>query len=357
MSSATPASRVRAFRQSRWWRLLVRPALFLVLSFLVARILISLVGSVDWQQVVAALGQVGWVEAPALIALLVLRQSLNAVPLAVFVPGLGLWRGLQNDLTANLVGTVAPPPGDVVVRVSMFTSWGIPAVDGLPGVTLNSLTFYVIRFSVPVVGVVLLTGDGLAGSRIWLAVGSLVVACLMVVALVLVSRGEQAARRLGVAVAGLMSRFRDGVEPEEWGEKVADFRETMSTRLERGLPPSLLSLFAMVVVDGLIVLLALRLVGVPGDLLPPLLVLGTFLMVYPLTALPLAGLGVLDAALVVAFTEVAGTAYEPEIVAGLVLWRVVTILGALVLGCLTFGWWRWQTGSGRPALDATGAPD
>jgi len=29
-------------------------------------------------------------------------------------------------------------------------------------------------------------------------------------------------------------------------------------------------------------------------------------------------------------------------VAGLVLWRVVTILGALALGGLALGWWRWH---------------
>ena len=86
---------------------MVRPVVF---SFLVARVLVSLVGSVDWQQVVTTLRKVSGVQVPLLLALLVLRQSLNAVPLSVFVPGLG-WRALQNDLTANLVGTVAPPPG------------------------------------------------------------------------------------------------------------------------------------------------------------------------------------------------------------------------------------------------------
>ena len=95
-------------------------------------LLVSLVGSVDWQQVGVALRKLGWAHVPVLLALLLLRQGFNAVPLARFVPGLGLWRGLQNDLTANLVGTLAPPPSDVVVRVSMFRSWGISAVDGSP---------------------------------------------------------------------------------------------------------------------------------------------------------------------------------------------------------------------------------
>jgi uncharacterized membrane protein YbhN (UPF0104 family) len=109
----------------------------------------------------------------------------------------------------------------------------------------------------------------------------------------------------------------------------------------------------MVVTDGAIVLVSLRLVGLEGSLLPTLIVLGSFLVAYPLTALPLAGLGVLDALLVVAYTETAGPAAEPEIVAALVVWRVTTLIGALLLGGLTFGWWRWRTRKkGLPYADA-----
>jgi hypothetical protein len=338
---------VRRLRRSRWWVLVLRPLLFLAVSFLVARVLVSLVGSVDWQQVVTALGRLEWAQAPVLLVLLLVRQAFNSVPLAVFVPGLGFWRGFQNDLTANLLGTVAPPPGDVVVRVSMFRSWGIPAVDGMPGVTLNSLAFYVIRFSMPILGVLVLIPEDLSGAQAWSAVVSLVVAAAIVATLVLVARGERFAQLLGRRAALVAARFREGVDAESWAVAVADFRARMSVRLVRGLPPSLAALAAMVVTDGLIVLLSLRLVGVGASLLPTAVVLGSFFVAYPLTALPLAGLGVLDAALVVAYTETAGPAAEPEIVAALVVWRVVTLIGTLLLGALTFGWWRWQTGTGR----------
>ena len=343
---------VRRFRQSRWWVLLVRPLLFLVVSLLVARLLVSLVGAVDWQQVAAALGRLDWAQAPVLLALLLVRQAFNSMPLAVFVPGLGFWRGLQNDLTANLVGTVAPPPGDIVVRVSMFRSWGITPVDGMPGVTLNSLAFYVIRFSVPILGVLLLVGEDLSGTQVWLAVLSLVVAAVIVVTLVLVARGERFARLAGRRAALIVARFREGVDADSWEEAVAGFRATMSTRLVRGLPPALAALAAMVVTDGAIVLVSLRLVGVDPSSLPTAIVLGSFFVAYPLTALPLAGLGVLDAALIVAYTETAGVAAEPEIVAALVVWRVVTLIGTLLLGALSFGWWRWRIGTGRlPSAD------
>lgn len=359
----TGVERIRRFRQSRWWLLLVRPVLFLALSLVVARILINLVGSVDWRQVGEALGRLEWTAFPLLLALLVIRQSFNSVPLAVFVPGLGFPRAFQNDLTANLVGTVAPPPGDVVVRISMFRSWGISAADGMPGVTLNSLAFYVIRFGMPILGVAVLLGQDLTGAQIWSAVVSLLVALAIVVTLVLVARGERFARLLGRWAARVAARFREDVDEHAWGEKVAGFRATMSTRLSRGLPPSLLSLAAMVVTDSAIVLASLRLVGVDDVLLPLVIVLGSFYVVYPLTALPLAGLGVLDAALVVAYTETAGVAAEPEIVAALVVWRVVTILGTLGLGVLSLLWWRSQMSRGRIlavdedlAVDADGAP-
>jgi uncharacterized membrane protein YbhN (UPF0104 family) len=340
---------VRRFRQSRWWLLLVRPLLFVVLSFIVAKLLVSLVGSVDWQQVATALGQLEWAQVPVLLALLLVRQAFNSIPLAVFVPGLGFRRAFQNDLTANLVGTVAPPPGDVLVRVSMFRSWGVAPIDGMPGVTLNSLAFYVIRFGIPIVGVLLLIRDDLSAAQIWSAVISLVVAAGIVVALILVSRGERFARLAARRAAVVAARFRAGVDADTWAEAVAGFRARMSTRLVRGLPPSLAALAAMVVTDGVIVLVSLRLVGVDASALPPVVVLGSFFVAYPLTALPLAGLGVLDAALVVAYTETAGVAAEPEIVAALVVWRVVTLIGTLLLGALTFGWWRWQISRGRLA--------
>jgi uncharacterized membrane protein YbhN (UPF0104 family) len=176
---------------------------------------------------------------------------------------------------------------------------------------------------------------------------SLVVAVAIIVTLILVARGEKFARIIGRRAALLAARFRDDVDAEVWSDKVAGFRATMSTRLNRGLPPSLVALALMVVTDGLIVLLCLRLVGVGSSLLPVALVLGSFFVAYPLTALPLAGLGVLDAALVVAYTETAGADAEPEIVAALVVWRVLTIIGTLILGALSFAWWRWQISRGR----------
>jgi uncharacterized membrane protein YbhN (UPF0104 family) len=68
--------------------------------------------------------------------------------------------------------------------------------------------------------------------------------------------------------------------------------------------------------------------------LPLLFIVGTFCTAYPLTVMPLFGLGVLDATLLSAFTEAAGLDAEPSIVAALAIWRTVTLLGTLALGAL-----------------------
>ena len=321
---------------------LIKPIILIAVSLVAGRIIIGLVGSVDWAQVGSALSRLSWTAVPVLIALLLVRQAFNAVPLAKFVPGLGWWRSAQNDVTANLIGTVAPPPGDVVIRVSMFKSWDLNPVDAMAGVTLNSLTFYVIRFAVPALGLVVLIGEELAAGRAWLAAGSLLIAALIVVALILVSRGERLAFLLGYTAGRVAARVREGADPENWGEAVLDFRGRMSTRLARGLPMSLLALAFMVIADGFVLMAALRSVGVSASALPIVWVLGAFFIAYPLTALPLAGLGILDAALIVAYVDVAGDAFEPEIIAGFVVWRVITIGGPLLLGLVALLAWRWR---------------
>lgn len=120
----------------------------------------------------------------------------------------------------------------------------------------------------------------------------------------------------------------------------------------------MVAMFAMVDTDALIVGTALRFVEVGASSLPAAGVLGVFLLTYPLTILHLSGLGVLDALLVAAWTATAGIDPEPEIVAGVVVWRAVTLLGPLLLGVLSTYAWRRRHRAGRSAsAGRSGSPD
>lgn len=207
-------------RRARTWRI-ARPVLLLAVAFLAARIIIGIVGAIDWSAVWEALLLLTVPAVGLLLLALACRQLFNAVPLTLFVPGPSLPRSVQNDVTAFLIGTVAPPPSDVVLRVSMFRSWGIDPVEGMAGVTLNMLVFYVVRFAAPAIGLLVLVFEEIEAGQVWLAVGSAVVALAILLALIFISRGDRLANLIGysagrvAAHSGPMSS-RSGGPPPSW---------------------------------------------------------------------------------------------------------------------------------------------
>ncbi len=337
-------------RAARYWRI-ARPLVLLVAAFLAARIIIALVGAIDWAAVWSSVRKLTLPGAILLLLVLLARQAFNAVPLAKFVNGLSQPRSMQNDLGAILVGTVAPPPSDVVLRVSMFRSWGIDPIEGMAGVTLNTLTFYVVRFAAPMLGLVLFVFVEAESGRTWAAVASGVVAAVILVALVSLSRGDRLARIIGLTAGRVATRFKHEVEPEAWSATVVEFRARVGDRVRTGIAPSLLALTLMVLSESLLLLVAVRLVGVDSAAVPTLVVVSTVLIAYPLTLFPLMGLGILDAVLVAAWTQYAGVEYEAQIVAALIVWRVFSLLVPILLGVVAVAWWRRSTHADVEASD------
>jgi hypothetical protein len=307
---------VSAAAPRSWWRPLVRPALVVVVSVAVGSLIVGFVGAIDWGAVATAFGRLSW------------------------------GRSVQNDLSANLLGTVTPPPGDVVMRVAMFKSWGVSTLDGMAGVTLNMLTFFAVRLLMPSIGLVLLAIVGAETGNVGLAVLFVVAAVTIVVGLLRVLAHERWAVLLGRLAARVAQRLRRDADPDEWSRTVVDFRARVSAGLPAKLARSMVALVLMVLADATILTLALRFTDVGADRLPLLFVVGTFCTVYPLTVMPLFGFGILDATLLAAFTEVAVLDAEPSIVAALAIWRGVTLLGPLALGALVTLNWRRQTRTG-----------
>lgn len=325
---------------SRPW---LRPLLLFVASIVIAWIVVGFIGAIDWSQVAASFSRLSIASVLLLFLGLLARQGFNAVPLSKFVAGLTWRRSVQNDLGANVVGTFAPPPSDVVLRVSMFNSWGINPVDGMAGVTLNMITFYAVRFLAPVLGVLVLATQEVERGHLVTAALSALVAVGVIGALMAVMRGDAMAAWVGRSAARVAGKVRQGVDEDAWSLAVVDFRGRMNETLRAGLFPALLSLVAMVLCDSLILLMSLRFVGVTVAQLSALDVFAAFLLAYPLTLMPLAGLGVLDASLLASFTAIAGLTWEAEIVAALIVWRTFTIGGPLILGAVTVAWWRRAT--------------
>lgn len=330
-----------------WWPRL-KPFVLIAVGFVVAWFAIRLIGSIDWGQVWSAVTQLSWYHVVPLLLALALRQGFNAVPLAKFVPELRYGQSVQNDLSAVVVGTLSPPPADVVLRVAQFKSWGVNPVDGMAGVTLNMLTFYAVRFLAPAIGLIALAFAEIE-SHHWTTAGtSAIVALVVILGLVMLARESPRTAIIGRAAGRVAQRFKDDVDPEQWGQNVSDFQGRMAGTLKVGLTPALAALVGMVLADGLIVYLSLRFVGVGTQMLSMADIFGTFLIAYPLTLLPLFGTGPMDAAMLAAWVGMAGHEVEAPAFAALIIWRVVTLLGPLALGFGAIAWWKRTTGQSVP---------
>jgi uncharacterized membrane protein YbhN (UPF0104 family) len=88
-----------------------------------------------------------------------------------------------------------------------------------------------------------------------------------------------------------------------------------------------------------VVAFSLRFVGIPGADIGYLAVIGAMFTLYPLTVFPFAGLGVLDAALIV-LINAEGVADGPDMVAALVIWRAATLGLPLIPGLIALTLWR-----------------
>ncbi|GEL93580.1 lysylphosphatidylglycerol synthase domain-containing protein [Cellulomonas composti] len=327
-------------------RRLLKAALWIAVVVFAWFAVVRIVGRFDWSAVADAFALLHWWMLVPLLALLLARQVLNAVPLALYVPGLRLARSLENDLAANVVGTFAPPPGDIAIRVAQFRSWGVDPVLGMAGVTLNMLTFYAARFFAPVVGIALLAVEGVEHRQWVVALCCGAIATTMLVLLLLLLRSDELAARIGRTAGRAVRSVRSSVDPEQWAQATVRLRAQTADSLRRGLAPALLALVSMIVVDALVLLVSLRAVGVGTAELTVLDVLTAFFLAYPLTLMPLFGLGVLDAVLVGTWTAVAGVEHESSIVAATIVWRVVTLAGPLLMGGATLAWWRLRSRAG-----------
>ena len=333
----------------------VMRCVLLAVALVITYIVVRLVGRIDWAAVWDALSELTWWQPIVLLAVVVVRQVLNALPLKFYIRGVSAYRATLNDLGAILMSVIAPPPSDLALRVTMFTSWGVPAAKGVAGTLMNTLTFYIVRFSAPAVGFVLLLATARPPGLRWLELLSILVAVTILVAILLILRSEGLARTVGSRVGRLVRRVRKTVDPDAWAEACLTFRADISATFRRGFPRSLVALTGMLAADVLVLLLCLRFVGVyPSDVnLADVAI--AYLFAYPLTLFPFSGIGVVDALILAALVEAGGDAIEPAAVAALVVWRVFTVGVPVLMGVGAVGLWR-RSVAGRNASEPEPEP-
>jgi uncharacterized membrane protein YbhN (UPF0104 family) len=267
---------------------------------------------------------------------------VNASTLVILLPGLRLRQALSTALSGTLIQTFTPPPADAVLRLSILRSYGVETTRGAAALVLDTLVFYLARFVAPLIGLVLaFIALPVMPIQVWMAVGGAAAAAALVGALVIISRGERAAGGFGRTAASVLRRLRPSIDPEGWSAAMVRFQQQSATGLFRKIGQSTPTMIGFVVVDGIVLVACLRFVGIPGEYVGYLAVLAGLLSLYPLTIFPFAGLGVLDAALIV-LINAEGVADPADLIAAMVIWRVATILLPLLPGVAAITAWRRQ---------------
>ncbi|GAA1559145.1 hypothetical protein GCM10009789_10680 [Kribbella sancticallisti] len=308
---------------------------------MVAWLILRLIRGIDWREVTHAVTHLAAWQAVLLLLLACLRLAILGGPLTLLIDGLGYRRALQNEVTAAAVATIAPDPSDVMLRLAMFRSWAIETTAAASGIALRTTIFYVLRLAAPVLGFIIFWATrSYQATFAWFAVLSGTAAVLLLGGLLFALRAASTAAMVGRLLGRILRRLRPAAGgPEEWSERLVGFQShTASTMRERGALAGLL-LLGFLMVETTVVVLGVAFVGGPPEPSAVLVIACCFLVVYPMTGLPMMGLGVLDATLV-AFVTDHSTVVATDVVAGLVLWRLAVQFVPVIIGLATLAWWR-----------------
>lgn len=272
------------------------------------------------------------------------------------LPGLRLHQAAVATQSSTALANTVPAGAAVGVGLvyAIYGSWGFPRSAVTLSLLLSGIWNNFAKVSMPVVALALLAIQGdataaLVGAAL-AGVGALVVA---LAGFGLALRNDRLARGMGTAAQRALSPVRARLRPRpvsDWGEGAVRFRaQTIGLLRRRGAAlttataVSHLSLYLVLVV-------ALRHVGVSEAEVSAAEALGAFAFVRLVSALPVTpgGLGVVELGLTAALVVAGGD--QELVVAGVLVYRALTYLLPIPLGALTYLWWRRQQGASEALL-------
>jgi putative heme transporter len=289
----------------------------------------------------------------------------------VSIPNLGLWQAAVNNQTSTTVANTMPGGGYVSIAVSyeMYRAWGFSKTDVGLSVAVTSVLNIFAKLALPAIALLLIVLSGRASaSLVGASIVGILILAVAVVLFGLVMWKKRFARSIGSGlgraatwVARLLRRSRTF----DWGDAAVRFRRTtIDFLVERWFwltSTTILSHLSLY----LVLLLALRFVGVSDAEVTWAQVLGVFAFGRLLTAIPITpgGLGIVEVAyiggLILAgrgHADVPADVFHAQVTAAVLVFRALTYGIQIPLGALTYVIWRTNTSWRKPASIAAPEP-
>jgi uncharacterized protein (TIRG00374 family) len=277
-------------------------------------------------------------------------------------PGLNYWQAMKVVSTSTAIANTTPGGGafGLATTTAMYRSYGFKNSQIASCIVTQGAWNNFVKLGMPVVALALL---GLTGSAnpglVAASIVGLVILVFAVVVFTLTLRSERAAevvaRRAGRIVAsvrGLFGRSRDGAAVEDGILRFrAETRHLVKDRWFRLTWTVLVSHVSLF----LLLLLALRHVGVGGTEVGWIEVLAAFAFVRLISALPITpgGVGVVELGLTAALVAAGGG--EAGVIAAVLVFRALSYLLPIAFGGITYIYWRKGASRRRARLELKGA--
>lgn len=314
----------------------------------------------DFSQVWSHVKAMTWLEIATLTIVALWNLATYWLVMMAALPGSNVWQTMKVNQASTAVSNTLPGGGAIGVGVmySMFTGYGFSPAAITLSILVSGIWNNFVKLGMPVVALALLALTGNVGSALLLgSLAGLGVLAVAIGAFAAVLRSEHLARRVGVRLGKIVDGARRVVRKgpgHDLGEATVRFRRdavglvrTQWLRLTLTSLVSHLSLY-------LVLLLALRHVGIAENEVTSIEALAAFAFVRLISALPITpgGLGVVELGLTAALVAAGGE--EAGVVAAVLVFRALTYLLPVPLGLFLYVTWRKGSEERRRRLE-TGA--
>jgi uncharacterized protein (TIRG00374 family) len=328
------------------WRIVVSTAVTVVVLLVVFVGIFPKVA--DYSEAWSSIQQMPTAYVVALGVATVLNVAVYVWPLQAALPGLGYGPGFVVRQTSFAISNAVPAGGAVGlgVQYGMLDSYGFGAGAAASAIAIVSVFNVFATLVMPVIGALaLLAGGVVEGTYLLMAAIGVAAIVVGVVAFAVVLRSERGARRVGHwadrLAHPLTRRVGHGRTLDLTG-KILDFRSSVVDVMQTRWWQVTVSTLLLQLTSWAILVLALRGLeagtGTVTVTWTEALAAFSFARVASFIPITPGGLGTVDAALAALLTGY-GASSSQALAADLV-WRAATYVPQVLLGVLTFLWWR-----------------
>jgi putative heme transporter len=313
-----------------------------------------------------------WAEIRAMtpleLAVLAAAAAWNLVTYWMVVvaatPGLTYRQAMVLTESTTAVANTIPGGGAVAVGLtySMLGSWGFSKSRSTVSVIVSGIWNNLVKLGMPILALALLAFQGDAGaSRVAAGVAGIGALIAAVTLFALVLRSPRFAFRVGEAAGRAMTRPRRLLRrppASGWGDAVTKFRGRVIGLVRHSWIRLTVSSLVGHLSLYLVLLVTLRDIGVSENEVGWVEALAVFAFVRLLTAIPLTpgGLGFVELGLIGGLTSAGGE--HAQVVAAVLVYRMLTYVAPIVFGVATYLFWRRNTSwlNSAPPLDPAFGP-